>query len=155
MLFRSRLNEKGHSDLPRLLTGGVICEFMALFTDDGDLDHSKQHTHSMIDAFYSLCHKSEGKLFPLLSSKDLQKACKGKAVSALLSIEGAEALEGSLASVDEFYERGVRAIGITWNRKNPFARGVRAEGEDGLSGLGRELVEKMEQIGRASCRETV
>jgi membrane dipeptidase len=142
-----QLNEKGHSDLPRLLQGGVICQFMALFTDDMYVDCSKKHTHSMIDAFYSICHMSNGMMFPLLTPRDLTKAQKGTTVSALLSIEGAEALEGSLDSVDEFYDRGVRAIGITWNRKNPFARGVRAEGLDGFSSLGKELIEKMEHMG--------
>ncbi|HWP68510.1 MAG TPA: membrane dipeptidase, partial [Rectinemataceae bacterium] len=51
-----------------------------------------------------------------------------------------------LASVDEFHARGVRAIGITWNRRNPFGRGLKAEGDDGLTALGLELVDKMERM---------
>lgn len=139
-------NKISHIDLPKLLDGKVICQFMALFAEDEDLPHAKAYTHSLIDEFESICTKSDGRIFPLLEPSDLEKAVPGKSVAGLLSIEGAEALEGSLDSVDEFHSRGVRAIGITWNRRNPFGRGVRAEGEDGLTALGFQLVEKMESM---------
>lgn len=142
MLKRNALS---HIDVPKLLEGGVQCQFMALFAEDEDVPRAKAYTHGLIDEFDSLCARSEGKMFPLRKPSDLDKAMPGKSVAGLLSIEGAEALEGSLDSVDEFYARGVRAIGITWNRRNPFGRGVRAEGEDGLSALGMTLVEKMEE----------
>jgi membrane dipeptidase len=137
----------GHLDLPRLLEGGVTCQFMALFVADENLGEARSRTHRMIDAFYSLCDASQGRLFPVLAGKDLHRARQGSVAGGLLSIEGAEALEGSLDAVDEFYARGVRALGVTWNRRNPFARGWRAEGSDGLSPLGFALVEKMEALG--------
>ncbi|HWR10982.1 MAG TPA: membrane dipeptidase [Rectinemataceae bacterium] len=140
-------NEMSHIDLPKLLAGGVRCQFMALFAEDEDLPQVKEYTHGLIDEFETICAKSEGGMFAVKDASDLDKAQPGKSVGGLLSIEGAEALEGHLDSVDEFYGRGVRAIGITWNRRNAFGRGVRAEGEDGLTPLGRELVEKMESMG--------
>jgi len=139
-------NEKSHIDLPKLLEGNVRCQFMALFAEDEDLPRVKEYTHSLIDEFTRICERSKGAMFPVLKARDLDLAIPGRRVGALLSIEGAEALEGSLDSVDEFYARGVRAIGITWNRRNAFGRGVKAEGIDGLTPLGVELVGKMEQM---------
>ena len=140
-------NRMSHIDLPKLLEGNVRCQFMALFAEDEDLPRVAEYTHGLIDEFEAICSRSEGRFFPVRSVADLDKAKPGESVGGILSIEGAEALEGSLDAADEFYERGVRAIGITWNRRNPFGRGVRAEGEDGLSALGFQLVEKMEEMG--------
>jgi membrane dipeptidase len=140
-------NEKSHIDLPKLLEGGVICQFMALFTEDEDLPDAYSYTNRVIGEFETIVAASKGAFFPVLKGSDLDKAFPGKKVGALLSIEGAEALEGRLEALDEFYARGVRALGLSWNRRNPFARGVRAEGTDGLSALGVELVAKMETKG--------
>lgn len=140
-------NAISHIDVPKLLEGSVRCQFFALFAEDEDVPRAREYTHGLIDQFEAVCARSNGALFPILKASDLAAAKPGKRVGGLLSIEGAEALEGSLDAVDEFYARGVRAIGITWNRRNPFGRGVRAEGEDGLTKLGFQLVEKMESMG--------
>jgi len=137
-------NEKSHIDLPKLLEGGVICQFMALFTGNDDLPEAYAYTSNMIDELDAIVDASGGAFFPILKGSDLDKAIPGQKVGALLSIEGAEALEGRLDALDEFYERGVRALGVSWSRRNPFARGVSVEGTDGLTDLGVELVAKME-----------
>jgi membrane dipeptidase len=147
-LMRNRL---GHVDLPKLIEGGVVCQFMALFTEDDELSAAKAFTHRLIDEFEAICARSGGRFFPLLNAKDLHRAKAGDCVAGLLSIEGAEALEGSLDSVDEFHARGVRAMGITWNRRNAFGCGVRPSASDagshaGLSPLGFSLVEKLESM---------
>ncbi len=140
-------NAISHIDVPKLLEGSVRCQFFALFAEDEDVPRAREYTHGLIDQFEATCARSKGALLPILKASDLAAVQPGKSVGGLLSIEGAEALEGSLDAVDEFYARGVRAIGITWNRRNPFGRGVRAEGEDGLTKLGFQLVEKMESMG--------
>jgi membrane dipeptidase len=137
-------NERSHIDLPKLLSGGVVCQFMALFAGDEDLPEVYAYTQRLIDEFETIAKASQGAFFPILKGSDLDRTVPGKKVGALLSIEGAEALEGRLDAMDEFHARGVRAIGLSWNRRNPFARGVRAEGSDGLSPLGVELVARME-----------
>ena len=139
-------NSKSHIDLPKLLSGGVICQFMALFAGDGDLPEVYAYTQRLIDEFDTIAAASMGAFFPILKGSDLDRTQPGKRVGALLSIEGAEALEGRLEALDEFHARGVRAIGLSWNRRNPFARGVLAEGSDGLSPLGIELVARMEAM---------
>ena len=140
-------NSLGHVDLPKLLRGRVVCQFMALFAEDEDVPAANSYTHSLIDAFEEICERASGKLFKILSRADLGKCAPGKKVGALLSIEGAEALNGKLEALDDFFSRGVRALGITWNRRNPFGRGLKAEGDDGLTDLGKQLVEKMEDLG--------
>jgi membrane dipeptidase len=41
----------------------------------------------------------------------------------VLSMEGVEPREGDPGAFDEWYERGVRSVGLTWNHANAFAGG--------------------------------
>ena len=45
-------------------------------------------------------------------------------VRIVLSMEGVEPLDGDPDAFDEWYERGVRSVGLTWNHANEFAGGV-------------------------------
>lgn len=139
-----------HLDLPKLLRGGVACQVMAVFLEDNQLEHARDAAMHMLDVFDTVLTQSKGALKPVLSASDLASLSHPSEASGqvgiLLSLEGAEALEGSLDNLAVFYRRGVRAIGITWNRRNQFGRGCRAEGDDGLTPLGRELVEAMQDM---------
>lgn len=139
-------NPISHIDLPKLKRGRVICQFMAIFAEDSELGDAFGYTHRLIDEFEKICVRSGGDFYPVRRAGDLDPAGAGKRVGALLSIEGAEALEGNPDNLDSFHARGVRAIGLTWSRRNPFGRGVKTEGTDGLSSLGMRLVEKMDEM---------
>lgn len=72
---------------------------------------------------------------------------KGR-VSAMLSIEGCEALEGSIEKLDMLYDMGVRLATLTWNYKNCVATGVMESNlGGGLTEFGRKAVRHMEDKG--------
>jgi membrane dipeptidase len=137
-------NPDGQIDLPKLFRGHVACQIMAIFLEDEQLPRATEEAMAMIDAFDRVLTHGAAGFSQAKSGADVHRAIAEKSVSALLSIEGAEALGNSLDSLEEFYRRGVRVIGLTWNRRNAFGRGLKAEGNDGLSPLGKELVEKMQ-----------
>ena len=59
-------------------------------------------------------------------------------IAALISIEGGEALQGSLASLRMFYRLGVRSLILTWNYRNELADGaLEKDSCGGLSSFGR------------------
>lgn len=134
-------------DLPKLKRGRVACQVLALFLEDDQCASAFDAASRMIDMLDALVAASNGQLVKVHSASDIRSAWEKGQVGALLSIEGAEALEGSLDRLDDFYARGVRAVGITWNRRNAFGRGLKGEGEGGLTTLGRALVEKMQDMG--------
>ena len=75
----------------------------------------------------------------------------------LMSLEGGEALDDSLARLEEFFALGVRSIGLTWNFENSLAGGVKEPGP--LKPFGKAVVKLAEQKGMAvdlahSCPET-
>ncbi|MDQ7796461.1 MAG: membrane dipeptidase, partial [Spirochaetia bacterium] len=139
-------NPDAHIDLPKLLRGNVRCQVMAIFLEDNQLANAPEETMHMIDIFDEVCKKSNGAVCLATNAAEVRRAINEKKLSALLSIEGAEALGSSLDMLDTYYGRGVRAIGITWNRRNAFGRGLRGEGEGGLTPLGKQLVEKMQVL---------
>jgi len=139
-------NPDAHIDLPKLLRGNVRCQVMAIFLEDNQLANAPEETMHMIDIFDEVCKKSNGAVCLATNAAEVRRAINEKKLSALLSIEGAEALGSSLDMLDIYYGRGVRAIGITWNRRNAFGRGLRGEGEGGLTPLGKQLVEKMQVL---------
>jgi membrane dipeptidase len=64
----------------------------------------------------------------------------------VLSMEGVEPLEGDPGAFEEWYERGVRSVGLTWNHANAFAGGIDTP-EQGLTPRGRTLVRRLAELG--------
>jgi membrane dipeptidase len=74
-------------------------------------------------------------------------------VAAIMHLEGADPLAPDLSDLDEWYERGVRSIGLVWSRPTAFGEGVpfRFPGSPdtgpGLTAAGRELVAACNRLG--------
>ena len=67
-------------------------------------------------------------------------------VRIVLSMEGVEPLEGDPGTFEEWYDRGVRSVGLTWNHANDFAGGVSTPTQ-GLTDRGRALVRRLGELG--------
>jgi membrane dipeptidase len=74
-------------------------------------------------------------------------------VTAIVHMEGAEAIATDLSNLESWYGRGLRSVGLVWSRPNAFAEGVPfrfPSGPDtgpGLSDAGRELVRACNRLG--------
>ncbi|MEX0973782.1 MAG: dipeptidase [Bacillota bacterium] len=141
-------NDGGHIDLPRLKEGGVTCQVMALYIEPQyKPTRSARRTLEMMDAFYALIDESEE--FRLATTAaDIEKVKRDKENCAVLSIEGGEAVEGSLGLLRDFHRLGVRAMGLTWNQRNDIAdgQGEKSAGS-GLTDFGISVVKEMERLG--------
>ena len=67
------------------------------------------------------------------------------AARGILSIEGGEALEGSLERLDEYADEGVRMIALTWNYPNEIGVPAAESAEGGLTQFGRRLIGRMNE----------
>jgi membrane dipeptidase len=81
------------------------------------------------------------------TSEDLIEANKQGRMAAMLSLEGAEGLEGDLTSLRILYYLGVRSVGITWNHANWAGDGVLEPRQGGLTEQGRELIKVCNELG--------
>lgn len=74
-------------------------------------------------------------------------------ITAIVHMEGAEAIAPDLSNLEQWYERGLRSIGLVWSRPNAFAEGVpfrfpsSPDTGPGLTGAGRALVEACNRLG--------
>lgn len=137
---------RGHSDIPRLLAGGVTAQVFALFTEDRFVKDAGAHTRRMLEAMEALFDRTD-RVRLALSARDVEEAKAEGRLAAFLGIEGGEAIGESLAELRDFYDRGVRLMGLTWNRRNALGRGAAAEGSGGLTDFGRRVVAEMERLG--------
>ena len=64
----------------------------------------------------------------------------------VLSMEGVEPLEGDPGAFEQWWELGVRSVGLTWNHANVFAGGIETPAQ-GLSTRGRTLVRRFAELG--------
>lgn len=80
----------------------------------------------------------------VLNTTDLLEAWYDDDVKVIVGMEGINAFGESLVMIDDYYERGLRHIGLTWNEQNAFATGVDGVAERGLTLLGRKMVKKIQ-----------
>jgi membrane dipeptidase len=142
---------RGHIDLPRLVEGGVTCQFMAMFVDDEYMADPAAHTWRLLETLESLYSRTKA-FRPALSAADIKRAKAEGWIASLMTIEGGEAIRGSLSGLRAFYDRGVRLMTLTWNRRNELGRGAgsgdpKVDGRGGLTDFGREVVAEMETLG--------
>ena len=142
--------EYGHLDFPRLVEGNVGCQVFALFTDDQLVPEATSHTWRMLETMEAQFEAGRGIVLAKNAAEILAARAAGKR-AGMLSIEGGEAIGESIDELRAFYGRGVRLMGLTWNRRNALARGAgtgtAADGVGGLTDFGRKVVGEMERLG--------
>ena len=74
-------------------------------------------------------------------------------VTAIVHLEGAEALAPDLSDLDDWYARGLRSLGPVWSRPNDFGEGVpftfpsSPDTGGGLTAAGKSLVHACNRLG--------
>lgn len=130
--------------LPRLREGNVRFVFNTIFVHP---KHKPEKTVEsalrQFDTYDTIYQEHRGEVFQIKTRGDLNTAVKNGRIGFLTLMEGADPLE-SPDKLEEFYDRGVRIIGLTWNDKNRYASGN--ETEEGLSDEGRELIRRMNKL---------
>ena len=156
----------GHLDLKRAKEAGLAAGLFAAFVPDerddlDDLDdeppeidpeRARSETNEMLETLNGWASAADG--FGLVTDTGSLDACiDGDAVGAIPHIEGAEAIEPDCSNLEEFYDAGVRSLGLTWSRSNAFGHGVpfthdtSPDTGPGLTDAGRELVAACEELG--------
>lgn len=144
----SQENASLHLDIPKMKRGGLNLQFFAVYLEPKYKPFgSLKRTLEGFDAFYQMLKKSPEVKF-IKSYEDALEAQKQNSLAGLLSIEGGEALEGSLSALRMLYKLGLRCIGLTWNQRNRIAEGVGdCLSGGGLTIFGRELIREMNKLG--------
>lgn len=147
----------GQSDVPRWRTANIVG---ALATVGSDLPPgSKGHwprVLASLDWFDRLVERHGRTLSFARTARDFELAARAGKTALMPAIEGGEQIDDSLANLRAAYGRGVRSMGIVYDRHNaigdgamamPSARAATVRAHGGLSPFGRQVVTEMNRLG--------
>ncbi len=138
-----------HIDIERLKAYDNYVQFFAAFISPEQAKMGAlNRALSIIDRLYREIEINENDIMLCRNYNEIINAIESGKIGAVLTIEGGEALEGSLPTLRMLYELGVRGITLTWNFRNQIADGV----ADGISGggltpFGRNVIGEMNRLG--------
>lgn len=143
---------QGEFDYPRAVEGGLNVPFMSIYIP-AQLEQtpgaSKQLAHQLIDSMEALAWRAPDKFAMAYTVADVEKQFEQGQISIALGMENGSPMEGDMANLKEFYERGIRYITLSHSLSNHIADSsydIRRQW-NGLSPFGKELVVEMNNIG--------
>jgi membrane dipeptidase len=138
-----------HTDIPRLVEGGVGGQFWSVFVP-GTLGQDEAVTAVLeqIDIAHQMIRAYPDRFQLALTADDVEKAFAGGKIASLLGAEGGHSIGGSLGVLRDLYALGVRYMTLTHNQNVGWADAATDEPDvGGLSDFGREVVREMQRIG--------
>ncbi len=124
--------------------GNVKMQFFAAWIDQDIRISPLQQCLNLINNYYMMLDDNDS-IVPF--SKDFDE--KSDKIAAVLTVEGGEAINGQLTNIDILHRLGVRAMTLTWNYTNELAYPAMRRGNKGLTSLGIQTVERMNEVGIA------
>ena len=136
-----------HTDLPRLIEGGVGLQFWSVFVPA----HSRTplaDTHRQIGIVEEMTRRSP-QLTALAATADEAGEIRASGrVAGMMGAEGGHQIENSLEAIGELHARGVRYLTLTHADTIDWADSATDDPRhDGLSLFGVEVVREMNRVG--------
>jgi membrane dipeptidase len=138
-----------HTDLPRLVAGGVGAQFWSVWVPaELDGDSAVRTTLEQIDLVHRMIASQPGALELALTATDAERIMADGKIASMIGAEGGHSIGCSLGALRAMYALGVRYMTLTHNRNVPWADSATDEPAiGGLSDFGREVVAEMQRIG--------
>ena len=136
-----------HVDFERLNKFEAPVQVFVLWCADSYVKTAFDRTNLMIDFFEREVNKHSDIIELALDLDDIERIAREGRISAVLAIEGGEALMGNIENLDHFYNRGVRILAPTWNRENELGYGQATGSAMGLKPFGIECIQRMDELG--------
>jgi membrane dipeptidase len=148
---RDRSNVLATEFLPELEAGGIGVVGMAIYIEDRYLPEKALTVgRDQIAQLFAEVEQSDRFAVCKSHQEIVQARALGK-IALLITMEGVEPFGTELDLLREFYDLGVRVIGLTHARRNAAATGgvFAASGSppDGLTAFGRDVVRECEALG--------
>lgn len=129
----------------RLVDGGVGLQVFAIYIPD-DMPKTPETALHAAELFWSKVLAAPG-MHPVRRGADVGEARKNGGIGAVLSLEGADSLQGQWWALRLLHRLGVRLLGMTWNHANWACDGAMEPRGGGLTKAGRQLVRECESLG--------
>lgn len=127
--------------LDKMQQGGYVLQNFAIFTDIQKEENPYLAAKEQIALFQEEMRRNSDKIRQAKTAEEIRKNREEGLLSAILTLEEGEILEGSLEKLEEFYDEGVRMMTLTWNYENSLAK------KSGLTEKGIAFLQRMEALG--------
>lgn len=147
----TKATEGGDFDYPRAVKGGLNAPFMSIYVP-ASLDNSPESTqlaHELIDSVEAIVARAPDKFAIAKSPSEVKAQFEKGLISLPMGMENGSPLQGDLANLEAFYERGIRYITLAHSQANHISDSsydLRRKWK-GLSPFGKTLVTEMNNIG--------
>ena len=141
----------GDFDYPRAIAGGLNAPFMSIYTPAAleQSGGSKAMADKLIDMVEDMVKAAPEKFSLAYSTRELAQNFARGLMSFPLGMENGSPIEGDLANLKYFYERGIRYITLAHSKANHISDSSydseRPAG--GLTEFGNKLVAEMNKLG--------
>lgn len=150
-------------DIERMAKAGYLLQNFAVFLNQRKCSNLYEEAMKRIQFFKEQLFLYKKELVQVTSYEEILENEKKGVMSALLTLEGGEILEGNVDNLYEFYKQGVRMITLTWNYENELGHPnfdmnkylqsgaakpdlTGRDTENGLTDFGIEVVREMERL---------
>jgi membrane dipeptidase len=147
----SQATADGDFDYPRAVSGGLNAAFMSIYTPakleaEGT---SRELAEELIDMVEGIVAEAPEKFAIAYSPADVEEHFADGIVSLPLGMENGSPIEGDVANVRHFYDRGIRYITLAHGLSNHISDSSYDDNKQwgGLSDFGFEVVREMNRLG--------
>ena len=147
----SLATEKGDFDFPRAQRGGLNAPFMSIYTParlEAE-NRSREVADELIDMVESIAAGAPAKFAIATSTEDVLRHFDQGLISLPMGLENGSPIEGDLANLGHFYERGIRYVTLAHGLSNHISDSSYDENRqwNGLSDFGKDVVREMNRLG--------
>ena len=145
-----RANSSGFMDLERMKAGNMTAAFFAVCVDYNNIRRGTggQRQDTLLHAVLQLCRENPDKIGLAKTAADVRRLAREGKLAAILSVEGAQAIEERLELLPELWDHGVRSIAPAHFTSNGWADSSADEPRHGgLSALGRKAIAEINRLG--------
>ena len=141
----------GDFDHPRAIAGGLDVAFMSIYIPASyqETGGARALADSLIDMVEGIAEAAPAKFAVVRSVDDVTRLRQPGRVLLALGMENGAPVEGDLANLTHFRDRGIRYVTLTHSRDNEISDSSYDETgtHGGLSDFGREVVREMNRLG--------
>lgn len=145
-------------DVKRLQQGGAKAQFFAIYMQSLRMKRllgplmikDDKYVEVLMKTFYNTLEKHSDVIAFAGNYQEMEQNWSQGKISAFLTMEDGRAVQGKMEKLTEYYEKGVRVLGLLWNHANCFGYPNSSDVvlmKKGLSDFGKEAVGEMNRLG--------
>lgn len=146
----SERTEKGDFDYPRAVAGGLDAPFMSIYVPASyEEEGAKELADELIDMVEKIAGEHPDKFAVATSPEEVRAVVASGRIALPMGMENGAPIEGDLANLRHFYDRGIRYITLAHSEANHISDSSYDQERPwgGLSDFGREVVAEMNRLG--------